>query len=71
MNSLKEPGFLVLSTAQSDVVQEQHPLVPLWDTRSSDTAESGGHVFASWQLATRLMSLYISLDREGLASLAP
>lgn len=51
-----------------------HQLVPMWDSRSSDTADFGDHMFASWELATRLMglqrSLYISLHREGLASLA-
>lgn len=70
---LKEPGFLVRK--ESHMVQQQHPLVPIWDTRSSDTADFGDHMFASWQLAARLMSLqrslYIYLDRGGLASLAP
>lgn len=66
---LKEPGFLVRK--RSHMVQEQHQLMPLWDTRSSDTADFGDHMFASYELATRLMSLqrtlFIYLNREGLA----
>lgn len=66
---LKEPGFLVRK--QLHMVQEQHQLMPLWGTRSSDTADFGDPMFASYELATRLMSLqrtlYIYLDKEGLA----
>lgn len=68
---LKEPGFLVRK--QSHLVQEKHQLMPLWDSRSSDTADFGDRMVASYELATRLVSLqrtlYIYLDREGLASL--
>lgn len=67
---LKESGFLVRK--QSHLVQEKHQLMPLWGSRSSDTADFGDRLVASYELAARLMSLqrtlYIYLDRERLAS---